>query len=293
MNKLESKNSSRWPEALIVIQSVIYGFGDPISKIAFDVTPVYTMVTVRYMIGFAVCFLLFRKRVIETLKTVPARAWLIPGCCIGLTYIVNNVAISLTEATSTAFLRSLSVLFTPLFAFLFFKKRFRWQHLLIQILVIPGLYLLCARGGLSGFGLGEILALAASALMAGSLVFSKRYIEMVDPASMTVLMAGCSAIMAFAGCLFFEGGFRLENTTPMAWLIIVYLAVLCTFLGFLMQNLALTKIDGRKVSLIQCLCPVMTAVFSFMILGEKLSPAGMIGAIIIIACVAAGSVIEE
>ena len=111
MNKLESKNSSRWPEALIVIQSVIYGFGDPISKIAFDVTPVYTMVTVRYMIGFAVCFLLFRKRVIETLKTVPARAWLIPGCCIGLTYIVNNVAISLTEATSTAFLRSLSVLF--------------------------------------------------------------------------------------------------------------------------------------------------------------------------------------
>ena len=293
MNKLESKNSSRWPEALIVIQSVIYGFGDPISKIAFDVTPVYTMVTVRYMIGFAVCFLLFRKRVIETLKTVPARAWLIPGCCIGLSYILNNVALSLTEATSTAFLRSLSVLFTPLFAFLFFKKRFRWQHLLIQILVIPGLYLLCARGGLSGFGLGEILALTASALMAGSLVFSKRYIEMVDPASMTVLMAGCSAIMAFAGCLFFEGGFRLENTTPMAWLIIVYLAVLCTFLGFLMQNLALTKIDGRKVSLIQCLCPVMTAVFSFMILGEKLSPAGMIGALIIIACVAAGSVIEE
>ncbi|MBE6026876.1 MAG: EamA/RhaT family transporter, partial [Clostridiales bacterium] len=224
---------------------------------------------------------------------VPVRAWLIPGFCIGMSYVLNNVALSLTDATSVAFLRSLSVVITPVFAFLFFKNRFRWQHLLIQILVIPGLYLLCARGGLSGFGLGEILALTASALMAGSLVFSKRYIEMVDPASMTVLMAGCSAIMAFAGCLFFEGGFHLENTTPTAWLIIIYLAVLCTFLGFLMQNLALTKIDGRKVSLIQCLCPVMTAVFSFMILGEKLSPAGMIGALIIIACVAAGSVMEE
>ena len=293
MNKLESKNSSRWPEALIVIQSVIYGFGDPISKIAFDVTPVYTMVTVRYMIGFAVCFLLFRKRVIETLKNVPARAWLIPGCCIGLSYILNNVALSLTDATSVAFLRSLSVVITPVFAFLFFKNRFRWQHLLIQILVIPGLYLLCVQGGLSGFGAGEILALAAAALMAGALVFTKSYIETVDPASMTALMAGCSALMAFAGSLFLEGGLHLENTTPTAWLIILYLAVLCTFLGFLMQNLALTKIDGRKVSLIQCLCPVMTAVFSFMLLGEKLSPAGMIGALIIIACVAAGSVIEE
>ena len=185
MNKLESKNSSRWPEALIVIQSVIYGFGDPISKIAFEVTPVYTMMTVRYTIGFAVCFLLFRKRVIETLKNVPARAWLIPGCCIGLSYILNNVALSLTDATSVAFLRSLSVVITPVFAFLFFKNRFRWQHLLIQILVIPGLYLLCVQGGLSGFGAGEILALAAAALMAGALVFTKSYIETVDPASMT------------------------------------------------------------------------------------------------------------
>lgn len=293
MLKSFSKNSSRWPEALIVLQSIVYGFGDPISKIAFEVTPVYTMMTVRYSIAFAVCFLLFGKRIIETVKTVPAKAWLIPGCCIGLSYVLNNVALSLTDATSVAFLRSLSVVITPVFAFLFFKNRFRWQHLLIQILVIPGLYLLCVRGGLSGFGMGEILALAAAALMAGALIFSKSYIEMVAPESMTALMAGCSAVLAFVGSLFFEGGLQLENTTPTAWLIILYLAIICTFLGFLMQNYALTGIDGRKVSLIQCLCPVMTAVFSFMMLGEKLSLEGMIGALIIIACVAAGSVLEE
>lgn len=293
MLKSFSKNSSRWPEALIVLQSIVYGFGDPISKIAFEVTPVYTMMTVRYSIAFAVCFLLFGKRIIETVKTVPAKAWLIPGCCIGMSYVLNNVALSLTDATSVAFLRSLSVVITPVFAFLFFKNRFRWQHLLIQILVIPGLYLLCVRGGLSGFGMGEILALAAAAFMAGALIFSKSYIEMVEPISMSCLMALCLTVIAFIGSLIFEGGLQLENTTPTAWLIILYLAIICTFLGFLMQNYALTGIDGRKVSLIQCLCPVMTAVFSFMMLGEKLSLEGMIGALIIIACVAAGSVLEE
>lgn len=293
MLKTFSKNSSRWPEALIVLQSIVYGFGDPISKIAFEVTPVYTMMTVRYSIAFAVCFLLFGKRIIETVKTVPAKAWLIPGCCIGLSYVLSNVGLSLTDATSAAFLRSLSVVITPVFAFLFFKNKFGWQHLLIQIMAIPGLYLLCVRGGLSGFGAGEILSLTAAALMAGALIFSKSYIEMVPPESMTALMAGCSAILAFVGSLFFEGGLHLESTTPMAWLIILYLAVLCTFLGFLMQNMALTSIDSRKVSLIQCLYPVMTAVFSYIMLDEKLSFAGIIGALIIILCVAAGSVLKE
>ena len=34
-------------EGLIVLQSVVYGFGDPISKIAFDAVPVYSMMSVR------------------------------------------------------------------------------------------------------------------------------------------------------------------------------------------------------------------------------------------------------
>ena len=283
------KLRERWPEGLILLQSIIYGFGDPISKIAMEVTPVYTMMTVRYSMAFLVCFLMFRKRIIETLKTVPVRAWLIPGVCIGLSYLLNNVALSMTDATSVAFLRSLSVVITPAFAFLVYKNKYKWQHILIQVLVLPGMYLLCVRGGLSGFGAGEVIALLAAALMAGALVFSKNYLDTVDPVSMTALQAACSALLAFAGSLIVEGGIHLENTTPVAWLIIVYLAVLCTFLGYLMQNLALTRIDGRTVSLIQCICPVMTAIFAFIMLGEHLSTAGIIGAIIIVGCIIAGA----
>ena len=288
----EKNRYKRWPEALIILQSVIYGFGDPISKIAFEVTPVYTMMSVRYLIAFAVCFMLFRKRVIETVKTVPIKAWLIPGLCMGLYYLLNNVALSITDATSVAFLRSLSVVITPAFAFLIYRTHYKWQIILIQVLVLPGMYLLCVRGGLSGFGIGEMITLIAAAMAAGSLVFSKNYLEMVDPASMTVLQAGCSAALALIGCFFVEGGIHLETTTGTAWLIILYLAITCTFLGYLMQNLALTRISERTVALLQSLCPVMTAIFAFFMLGERLTTAGIAGALIIIACVSAGAALE-
>ena len=284
--------SKRQAEALIVLQSLVYGFGDPISKIAFEVTPVYTMMTVRYLIAFAVSFTVFHKRITRTVRTVPVKAWLIPGVCISLHYILNNVALALTDATSVAFLRSLSIVITPAFAFLIYRTSYKWQHIVLQILVLPGMYLLCVRGGLSGAGTGEAVALVAAFMSAGALVFSKRYLDMVDPVSMTALMAGCSAGIALIGSLIFEGGIRLETTTPQAWAIILYLSIACTFLGYLMQNLALTRISDRSVALIQSLCPVMTAVFSFFLLGETLSTAGMAGAGIIVASVALASIIH-
>ena len=280
-------------EALILLQSLIYGFGDPISKIVFEVTPVYTMMTARYLIAFTFSFAIFHRRIIRTVRTVPVKSWMIPGVCISMCYVLNNVALALTDATSVAFIRSLSIVITPAFAFLIYHTSYRWQHITLQILVLPGMYLLCVKGGLSGFGAGEVVSVIAAFMSAGALVFSKRYLAEVDPASMTCLMAGCSAVIALAGSLMFEGGIHLETTTSRAWAIILYLALMCTFLGYLLQNLALMKISDRSVALIQSLCPVMTAVFSFLLLGEALSPAGTVGAGIIVACVTLASTIKS
>lgn len=288
MKDTEKRKAKLGAEMLIVLQCLVYGFGDPISKIAFEVVPVYSMMTVRYSIAFVFCFAVFGKRIVRTVRNVPVRSWLIPGLCIGMSYVLNNVALDLTEATSVAFLRSLSVVITPLLAFIAFRRKYSIRNIAVQILVLPGVYLLCVRGGLSGFGAGEAAALSAAALMAATLVFTGRYIDQVDPVSMTALQAGCSALLALAGSLIVEGGVHAGGATPKAWLIILYLAIMCTFLGYLLQNLALTKISERSVSLIQTLCPVMTAVFALILLGERLSAAGIIGAAIILIC----SVIE-
>ena len=283
--------NSSWPALLIILQSLFYCFGDPISKVAYEVTPVYTLLTLRYSIAFIVLFIFFGKRIIKTVRTVPLRTWLIPGLCIGLAYLVGNVALSLSAATSIAFIRSLSVVLTPALAFIFYRARFRWQHIALQILAVLGLYLLCVQGGLSGFGLGEALELCDAILRAAALVFSMRSLDSVDPVSLTALQAGCSSVLAIIACFVFEGGIHTETVTPQAWAIILYLAITCTLLGYLLQNFALTRISDRSVALLQSTAPVMTAIFAFFILGEKLSPAGIAGSAIILICVIVSTLI--
>ena len=286
---MNNKETGILPSLLILLQSLLYGFGDPITKEAYQVMPVFSLLSVRYTIAFVILILLFGKRVAKNLRAVRVKDWLLPSICIGLTYILNNIALKLTAATSVAFLRSLSTVITPLMAFILFRDSFDRRHIVIQLAVVVGLYLLCGFGGLNGFGVGEILTLTGACFMAGALVFGSRSLKKIDPISLTTVQAGMSALLAFFSAMLFEGGVRIGQAAPKVWAIILYLALACTLTGYLLQNLALNKMPARSVSLIQCSCPVMTAVFSFFLLGERLTAVGIIGAGIILLCVAGES----
>lgn len=291
---MASRSRSKWfPCFLILLQSLLYGFGDPISKFAFDVMPVYSLLVLRYSMALVVLLLLFGKRIWKGLKACSVKDWILPTLCMAGAYVVNNIALDLTAATSVAFLRSLATVMTPLLALVVYRRTYRWQHIPIQCLVVVGLYLLCGLGGLSGFGLGEVLSLLSALLLAGSLVFGEHALERVDPITLSTLQVAASVLMAAICAPIFNGGLHLELTTPTIWAIITYMAIGCTLAGYLLQNAALTTLSSRTAALLQCACPVLTAVFSRFVLDERLSVAGIIGAVIILICVVAETLMED
>lgn len=284
----------KWlPMACILLQSTLYGFGDPISKAAYEVVPLYSLLSARYTIAFVFLMVIFGKRVVRGLKACSVKDWLLPSLCIAGGYIATNIAIVLTTATATAFLRSLSTVMTPLLALVVFRKRFNRKHIPVLLLVVVGLYLLCGRGGLTGFGIGEIFGLLSALLLAGSLVFGEKALDKVDPVALTTVQTAMSVVLTTLCAFLLEGGVHLETTGTPEWLIIIYLAILCTVAGYLLQNAALRSISSRVVALLQCTGPVMTAFFSFLILDERLSLAGLLGAGILLACVAAETLMKD
>lgn len=291
MTKLKTKSYTYG--LLILLQSILYGIGDPFSKSAYEALSVYSLLSARYLIALAALIMMGRRRILDGLKRCPVHIWLIPSLCIACCYILDNVALRLTSATSVAFLRSLSIVMTPLLAFVFYRSRYRWIHIPIQAVIVAGLYLLCGVGGLSGFGMGEVCSLLAALLMAGSLVFGDRALRQVDAITLSTVQTAASAMMALICACLFDGGIYLGAATPGNWGVIFYLAICCTLAGYMLQNTALRKIPSRTVALIQCICPVMTALFSFLILGEKLNGPGMVGAAIILACVVVETLLGE
>jgi len=282
------------PCMLIIIQSVIYALGDPITKLVYRVMPVYSVLTVRYALGVLVMFLVAGKRIVRGLREASWRDLAPTSICIAMAYLTANAAMSLTDLTAVAFIRSLNTVMTPLLALAIFRTPYRKHNIPIQLAVVVGLYLLCGLGGLTGFGAGELCALVSALMMASSLVFSRSAVSKgVDPIALSAVQAGASALAALGAAFVVEGGLHYENATPAIWLVIVYLAAVATVGGYWLQNFALRKISARTVALLQCTYPVLAAVMAHFVLSERLTAAGVAGCVIILGCVVAETILRD
>jgi drug/metabolite transporter (DMT)-like permease len=275
----------------ILLQSVIYGFGNPLTKIAFkSITPFWSL-SVRFTIAFIVFMLFFGRRIIGSLKSVEPKVYLPAGICMATAYITCNLALSWTSATNVGFLMSLPVIFAPILALLIYKVKYRLIHIPVQIVVIIGLYLLCFDGEKLVFGKGEITALITAISIAGALVFGEESLKQLDAVAVSAVQAGITALISLPCALIIENTEILVHVTIPAWLVVLYLAIFCTNIAYMLQNSALKYISASTVSMLQCTQPILTAIISYLLLREKLSTLGIIGAAIIILCIIAENII--
>ncbi|HQB63443.1 MAG TPA: DMT family transporter [Sedimentibacter sp.] len=275
----------------VLLQSVIYGFGNPLTKIAFEsITPFWSL-AVRFTTAFLVFMLLFGKRIIASLKSVEPKVYLPASICMAAAYITCNLALNWTSATNVGFLMSLPVIFAPALALLLYKVKYRLIHIPIQIVVVIGLYLLCFDGEKLVFGKGEVTALITALSIAGALVFGEESLKQLDAVAVSAAQAGITALISLPCALIFESIEVLSRVTLPAWLVVLYLAIFCTNIAYMLQNTALKHISAAAVSMLQCTQPILTAIISYFLLREKLSTLGVIGAVIIIICIIAENLI--
>lgn len=286
--------SKRWPYvACVVLQTVIFGSGNAITKMAYEsITPMWCL-AIRFGLATLVFALFFGPRIVRQLRGARLGAWLPAALCMALAYLTCNVALDLTTATNVGFLVALPVVFAPLLSSLVNRRRYPLAFLPFQAAVVAGLYLLCSNGGAPSFGLGEILALLSSVALAGALVFGEKGLEQLDAVTVAGTQIAASFVVALACALAFEPPVNVLAVQPLAWGTIAFLALLSTCLTFMLQNVSLTKLPSSTVSLLLTGEPVFTAVFSFALLGETLSTAGLAGAALIVASVVAATWVES
>lgn len=271
----------------ILIQSVVYGLGNPLTKVGFDSITALWCLAIRFSAAAVLLFIIFGKRTVSQLKVTKPSQWLPPSICMASAYISCNIALGLTTATNVGFVMSLPVIFTPFLSVLLLKKKYPVRSIPIQLAVVVGLYLLCCGGGSFSFGMGEVVALICALSLAFALVFSEKCLNTLDAFSMSTVQTAVTAVISVAAAFMFDDVSVLPGVEMRAWLIIAYLVVTCTCLAYIMQNIALSHISSGMVSMLQCTQPILTAFFSFILLKERLSIVGIIGAVIITLCVVA------
>lgn len=149
----------------VVVQTVIFGFGNVITKFAYEsVTPLWCMV-LRFGLALAVFALAFGPRMVRELRGAKLDDWAPTAACLAVGYIACNLALDVTTATNVGFLVALPVVFAPFIAQVVRHVRYPRAMIPFQVAVVGGLYLLCCNGGSFSFGAGVILVAVVGATL--------------------------------------------------------------------------------------------------------------------------------
>ena len=122
--------------------------------------------------------------------------------------------------------------------------------------------------------------LLSAFVYAGHIIVAKRFVEEVDPLALGVWQLGFGGLFSgIAACVF--GGFTLPST-PSEIVVVVALALICSAYGFITQTLVQPHVPAETTGFAFSLEPVCSAVFSFFLVGEVLSPIAFLGAALIL-----------
>ncbi|MEA4934945.1 MAG: DMT family transporter [Lawsonibacter sp.] len=274
--------------SFIILECILWGIGNTVTKVGLQSIGPYACLTIRFFLSFLLFVFFFFPKLLNH--------WTDMKRCIPISiataaaFILSTLSLSFTSATNAGLLMALSVMFTPLLSLFVYKTRPEKKIIVSVILVVIGVYLLCGIDNGVGFGIGEIMALMSSFCLAVTLTFSAKFVCTMEPAVLSTVQSGITAMISFVFAVRMEDLDTLYNVSISGWLAIAYLVVGCTLIAYLLQNTALKHVSSVFVSIAFCTEPLFTALSAYFILDEKLSGIGYMGALFIIVGITVSSI---
>ncbi|WP_081667004.1 DMT family transporter [Paenibacillus pinihumi] len=269
--------TQRQANLILTTVSLAWGISYIFMKLGIDGMPPSTIVALRCGIAFFVTVMIFFKRTVQInikmLKYASISGALLYGIFMMLLYGVQH-----TSATSAGFLTSTTVVMVPIIQAILNRKFPALKITIGVVIVCIGLLLLTVRDQFT-LDIGAIYCLIAALLYAIHIIVSNDFVRKVDALQLGIYQLGFASIFATICAFAFEE--PVLPSTPVHWVAILALALICSAYGFVFQSVAQKYTTPESVGFLFSLEPIFSALFSFIFLKEIIETSHYLGAILI------------
>lgn len=199
------------------------------------------------------------------------------GIFLGLGYIFQTLGLARTGAAITGFVTGLYVVFTPLLAYFILKERMTKIIWGCVFLATIGLGLLSIRG--FSVGIGEMLVLASAFFFAAHIIALGKWSSGRDVYAMTIVQLAMCALLS--GLASIPQGYSAPPDYGV-WAVVVFTAVICTAVAFVVQTWSQAHMTTTKVAVILTMEVVFAALFAIIFGGERLTLQATLGGLMVL-----------
>ncbi len=281
----------RAPIAATALAGLLWGSSFVVVKLGLRSIDPYWFVLLRFataaVIAVSYAALTGRLRTLGRLLRDPLIVWL--GVSNGIGFALQFKGQTLTTAGKAALFVNSSTILVAIASRYVFRERFTPAKVTAIALGMIGVFLVTTGGALrltAGPELtGDLLVLAAAVLWTAFILLDKRIVASgeVDVRALTAAMTTMTALTVLPVALVLGHG----GPPPLdgrLW-VVVYTAVLCTVLPFLLWSWGLKSISATSSCVILLIEIVFALALAALVFGERLTPGAMGGAALIMGAV--------
>lgn len=203
-----------------------------------------------------------------------------------LQYILQVSSQSFTTATNASLLINTSVFFIMILSAMFLGEKLTSWKVIGAIVGFIGVAFLVSNGTLSfdlgGSVAGDLLIVFCGLLWAIYSIYGKKIAPKYHPLAVLnyIFIIGTIGFIPFYLLTPHKSVFTISLPAIGA---IVFLAIFCSIVAYLIYNIALEKMGATNVAVYIYFVPLSTIVFAYLILGETLTPLTAIGGLMVLA----------
>jgi drug/metabolite transporter (DMT)-like permease len=252
------------PWALLTV-SASWGAAFVLMKPAIERQSVNSFLATRFVMA-VLAMIVLRPSVLQKITKEMLLKGSLAGLFLGTGYIFQTLGLARTGAAITGFVTGLYVVLTPLIAAIFLKEKIKAFTWFCVGLATIGLALLSLRGW--SVGIGEVLVFLSAIAFAAHIVTLSKWSFGLDAYALTVVQLSICALLT--GAISLGQGYE-KPTDAGVWGVVVFTAVICTAVAFIVQTWSQAHMSSTKVAVILTMEVVFAALFAVAFGGESLT----------------------
>lgn len=276
------KERRRVDVALLIV-ALVWGSSYPAAQQVVTPHTVFAFLAIRFALA-AVGLAIIAAPALRRTTRAEMRWGAVFGVILGVVFTLESFGVTMTSASHAGLIISSTIVITPVV-----DRWVRGTYLprgfcAAGITAVSGVGLLTQSGGLQSPRPGDYLFLAAAFARAVHVTVIARVSDhhRLNPVRVTFVqtMAACAVSTGLAHLT--GQGLGDLPTDPRTWLLIGYLALMCTVFAFVVQVWAVRRASPARASLILGTEPLWAAGFGVFVAGDPVTAVGLLGALLIL-----------
>ncbi|BBZ28451.1 multidrug transporter [Mycolicibacterium madagascariense] len=208
------------------------------------------------------------------------------GLLLSVVFTLETFGVVGTSASNAGLIISLTIVMTPLCEHWIRRTHLPSACYGAAVVAVAGVGLLTQAGGFAMPNVGDLWILFAAAARAVHVtVLARLSAGRTFDSGRVTLVQLCTGLVVFATLSPFTGrgvGAVAAHLTTRSWLLVGYLALVCTVFAFVVQTWAVRRTSPARVSLLLGTEPLCAAAFGVLLAGDPVTAVGVSGAALIL-----------